>query len=270
MRAAVVATPVLERLRAGAADGVVRGATARAAYLDLGGFVVALTAPGVPLMPDGIAVDATAVPDGPVRAGPQGIALGSETLRLDAAPVWDPVLPRAAPEDAAVLRPRGAAILASLGPSEAEGLAAGERGREGLALLRRALAERDADLAERGAALLVGLGGGLTPEGDDVLAATAAVVGAVADAAGLADGERARLVAALVPADAAARTTALSATLLTLAARGGVIEPVHRLLDPAGEGWRDALATLVATGASTGRAYATATGSALVLLLGDG
>ncbi len=51
-----------------------------------------------------------------------------------------------------------------------------------------------------------------------------------------------------------------------------MIEPVHRLLDLAGgdAGWRGALATLAATGASTGRAYAEAAGSALVLLLGDG
>jgi hypothetical protein len=270
MRAAVVATPVLERLRAGPVEGVVRGATARAAYLDLDGFVVALTAPGVPLMPDGIAVDVTAVPDGPVRAGPEGIVLGAAALRLDGARVWDPVLPPAAPEDAAALRARGAAILAALGPAgaDADGLAVGERGREGLALLRRSLSGRDAGLATRAAALLVGLGGGLTPEGDDVLTATAAVVRAVADAARLADEERA-LVTALVPADAAARTTALSATLLTLAARGCVIEPVHGLLDPAGEGWRDALAILAATGASTGRAYAAAAASALVLLLGE-
>jgi uncharacterized protein DUF2877 len=273
MRAAVVATPVLERLRAGPVDGVVRGATARAAYLDLGGFVVALTAPGIPLMPDGVAVDATAVPDGPVRAGPDGIAVGRATLRLEGVRVWDPVLPRAAPGAAPALRARGAAIVAALGPAEATepgALAAGERGREGLALLRRALAERDAGLGARAAALLIGLGGGLTPEGDDVLTATAAVVGAVAGAAGIAAEERARLVAALVPRDAAARTTALSATLLALAARGCVIEPVHRLLEPAGAGWRDALAILAATGASTGRAYAAAAGSALVLLLGEG
>src|SRR3954468_15143602 len=132
MRAAVVATPVLERLRAGPVDGVVRGATARAAYLDLGGFVVALTAPGIPLMPDGVAVDATAVADGPVRAGPDGIVLGPATLRLDGGRAGDPVLPPTPPEAAADLRERGAAILAALGPADAAapgGLAAGERGR---------------------------------------------------------------------------------------------------------------------------------------------
>ena len=70
-------------------------------------------------------------------------------------------------------------------------------------------------------------------------------------------------VAALVPADAAARTTALSATLLALAAEGRIVEPVHRLLDlDSGTAWRDALRTLAATGASTGRAYAAAVGGA--------
>ena len=131
MRAAVVATPVLERLRAGPVDGVVRGATARAAYLDLGGFVVALTAPGIPLMPDGVAVDDTAVPDGPVRAGPDGITLGPTTLRLDGARAWDPALPRAAPEAAATLRERGAAILAALGPADAAAPAGSRPGSAG-------------------------------------------------------------------------------------------------------------------------------------------
>jgi hypothetical protein len=72
-----------------------------------------------------------------------------------------------------------------------------------------------------------------------------------------------------VPADAAARTTALSATLLALAADGRIVEPVHRLLDLSSDtAWREALQTLAATGASTGRAYAAAAGAALVALAG--
>ena len=300
MVAEVVATPVLERLRAAAGAGVVRGATERAAYLDLGGFVVALTAPGVPLMPNGIAVPRTDVADGAVRAGPDGIVLsGGAVVSWDGAARWDPALRRAAPEDAPVLRARAAAVLDALGvagaeagaadaapvfaafglsvaearaapaPTAAAPAAGGERARAGLEHLRRAVADRDAGAAARAADRLLGLGGGLTPEGDDVLAATAAVVAAAGDAAGFAAPDRARWLAALVPDDVATRTTALSATLLVLAREARIVEPVHRLLDPAAgdAAWRDALATLAATGASTGRAYAAAAVTTLALLL---
>jgi hypothetical protein len=267
MLATVVATPVIERLAAGETGGVVRGATDRAAYLDLDGFVVALTAPGVPLMPNGIAVPRTALGDGAVRAVPGRIALAGDAVTWDAGtpPAWEPGLGRFGPADAAALRERGAAIRTALGPWE---LGAGERGREGLDALGRALADRDPDAATRAAERLLGLGGGLTPEGDDVLAATAAVVAACGAAFGFGGAERARWLAALVPPDTASRTTALSATLLALGAEGRIVEPVHRLLDLAGGdvAWREALATLAATGASTGRAYAAAVARSLEAL----
>src|ERR671932_298269 len=137
MRAEVVATPVLERLAAGALDGVVRGATERAAYLDLGGFVVALTAPGVPLMPNGIAVERTAVGDGPVRAGAGRIALaGGEVVALEGAAAWEPALPRFVADHAEALRARGAAIAAALGDDATPESLGGARGREGSETLR--------------------------------------------------------------------------------------------------------------------------------------
>jgi hypothetical protein len=246
----------LERLRAGAAVGVVRGATERAAYLDFDGFVVALTAPGVPLMPNGIAVARTAVGDGAVRAAPDRIVVGGEeAVTWSADAVWEPRLGVVGAGRVEALRERGAAIRAALG-----GSLSFDAGLEG------ALRERCVDAATRAAGRLIGLGGGLTPEGDDVLAATAAVVVAVAGAVGFEDARR--FVAALVPADAGARTTALSATLLALAAEGRIVEPVHRLLDLDGgeAAWRGALATLVATGASTGRAYAGAVAGTLEAL----
>jgi uncharacterized protein DUF2877 len=244
MRAMVVATPVIERLPGGEARGAVRGATERAAYLELDGFVVALTAPGVPLMPNGIAVARVVAGDGAVRV----------TWSPDAA--WEPRLPAVAAGRADALRARGEAIRSAV---------AGEP--LGVADVARAVRARDADAAARVADRLLGLGGGLTPEGDDVLAATSAAVVAAGDAVGFERGARERFIAALVPPDAPARTTSLSATLLALAADGRVIEPVHRLLDlDSGAAWREALATLAATGASTGRAYAAAVGAALVAL----
>ena len=72
MIAHVVAAPVLERVdgRALRVDG--------SPYVDLDGFVVAVTGPGVPLMPTGIALT------GPPAAG---------TIRLAGARVWDASVP---------------------------------------------------------------------------------------------------------------------------------------------------------------------------------
>jgi len=277
MVADLVATPVLERLAAGEATGAPRGgrgARGGAAYLELDGFVVALTARGVPLMPNGIAVERLPDGGGRVRAAPGLIAIGDAAVTWDAAqpPRWEPAVRRAAPAERAALERRGHAILAALrvdgAASVAGGLAvtASGRGAQGARHLRRAIADRDAGEAALAAELLVGLGGGLTPEGDDVLAATAAVVVAVGDATGLAGAARARWLAALAPPDLHDQTTALSATLLALAAEGRIAEPVHPLLDPGDAHWREALARLEATGASTGRAYAVAVGATLRML----
>src|SRR3954470_11012863 len=111
MVAASVATPVLERFGAGHAEGVVRGATGSAAYLDFDGFVVALTAPGVPLMPNGVAVQRTAVGDGPVRAAPGRMVVGRGEVTWSVEAAWEPRLRPVA----GALRERGAAILAAVG-----------------------------------------------------------------------------------------------------------------------------------------------------------
>jgi uncharacterized protein DUF2877 len=221
----VSAAPVLERLAAAVDVGAARrgrnGHVGRdAAYVDLDGFVIAVTGPRVPLMPNGIALTA------PPTAG---------TVRVDGAHVWEPTLRRLAS------RERGEDILRALGPPAADHL------------LRRALAERDPALAARAADALIGRGPGLTPEGDDMLAATAAVV---ATGPWPAD-QRDPWLRALLPPDLRRRTTALSATLLELAVAGAAIEPLHALLAP-GDGWRGALQRLLRVGHSTGRAYAVA------------
>jgi uncharacterized protein DUF2877 len=84
---------------------------------------------------------------------------------------------------------------------------------------------------------LIGRGPGLTPEGDDAVAATAAVLAAA--------GKRLPL-----PGDLRRRTTALSATLLELAAAGLIAEPFHAVLSGA------PLARLTRLGHTTGRTYA--------------
>ncbi|HEX2507828.1 MAG TPA: DUF2877 domain-containing protein [Miltoncostaeaceae bacterium] len=176
-----------------------------------------VVAHGVPIMANGVA------------AG-RGEAPRAVAWDPAAPPAWDPV-PR---------RP-------AWGPAEVAELA-------GWLEARVPVPEVALDAA---AGRLLGRGPGLTPEGDDVLAGAAAGLRALGPAA---DADRARLdaaVAALVPPDAPARTGALSATLLALAAAGGAPEPAHRLLaDGSAEERQRALADLARLGASSGRAIA--------------
>jgi hypothetical protein len=304
-----VAVPVLERL-AGGADGRVLGAGATAAWVDLGGFVLTITTREVPLLPNAVALTGGAgalagpVAGGAARCAPGRVDLPGVSVTWDPAdpPSWDPTVPSpaAAPPGAAgqagggrvraavvAVGRRGEAVLAALGVEGAaepgrlvRGLAgiglasAAEAGGAGaLELLLRAVLERDPDLAGRAAGRLLGRGPGLTPEGDDLLAAVAATVAVLGPAAGVDDAPRAALLAALVPDGLAGRTTALAATLLRLAARGQVAEPAGRLLDlgPAGErAWPAALRRLQRLGHGSGRAYAAGIGAAASLLAAGG
>jgi hypothetical protein len=250
----LVAAPVLERAPA---RGVVAGVVRTAAYLELDGFVVALTARGVPLMPNGVAL---ADHLRPLHVG-TAVHLTETGLRGDGwsvswSEVWDPTVPKshgAAPE-------RGAAILRGHPPTP-EGLgAAGVEiaASDGVRALLHALRTGESPDAHG----LLGLGPGLTPEGDDLLAGAAAAVAALEP---WSSERRAAWLAAVAPPDAAARTTKLSATLLALAARGQAIEPVHALLDLEHERWEPALERLERLGHSTGRCYAAAVGAAALL-----
>ena len=194
----------------------VLGAGRGAMHLDLDGFVVTLTAPGVPRLPNGVAVDRLR----------EGARVGWPPGRP---PLWDP---RVEP-----LRGEAAAV------------------RDLWAWLATRAAPPDLTLAtapER----LVGRGRGLTPEGDDVLAGAAIGVRALGPAAGMDAAAVDALARGLCPADVGARTTALSATLLRLAAeRGAAPEPAHRLLGDPGDR-EGALADLRRLGSSTGAAIA--------------
>lgn len=293
MAAVAVAAPVLEHSGGHALRGVVRGVGRTAAYVEADGFVVAVTGRGVPLMPNGIAVaeqpSRVAWPP-PGTAVVLGSGLPSARDRVvvwpeDAPPVWDPTFRMVAPVSPARIAGRCAAILRARGiaqPPDPAGVAAllaaaglesagHPGGALGIELLMRSIAERDAELTARAARLLVGLGPGLTPEGDDLLAGAAVVVAAAGEPAGWTGSDRASFRAAVCPADLHRRTTALSATLLALAGDAKVVEPVHGLLDltSAGEArWRGALLRLEQIGHSTGPAYAAAIGVAGLLLAG--
>jgi hypothetical protein len=208
--ARIVAAPVLARTR----ELRVAQAGERAAYVDLDGFVVVVVGPGGPLLPNGVVLT------GEPRAG---------TVSIEGGMVWDPTLGTVAPG-------RGDEVLAALGTSAAP--------------LAQAIAARDPERAGAVAAGLIGRGPGLTPEGDDAVAASAAVV-----AAGpWPDEEKAAWLDAVRGPNLRERTTALSATLLELACEGAVAEPLHGLLT--GDRWRPALTRLTRMGHSTGRIYA--------------
>jgi Protein of unknown function (DUF2877) len=288
-----VATPVLERLRGGR-SGTLLGAGATAAWVDLGGFVLAVTTREVPLLPNAVGLTAGAgalgrvgLPGAGVRCGPGRVEVGGLRVVWDPAdpPAWDPAVRVVVGGDVAVAR-RGGAVLAALGVRavrEPGGLvralagvglvtAVEPEGAAGVELLLRAVLERDAGTGAAAAGVLLGRGPGLTPEGDDLLAAVAGTLVVLGPVVGF-DGEAlGGLVGALVAADG--RTSGLAATLLELAGRGLLAEPAGRLLDlgAGGEGaWRGALGRLERLGHGSGRAYGLGIGAAAWLLaLGGG
>ena len=326
----LVATPVLERLD-GEADGVVLGAGATAAWVDLDGFVVAITTREVPLLPNAVALAAGSgalersglAPGSPARVAPGRIDLGS--LRIvwspDDPPAWDPTVPiprhagpKAVAERGAAIRtalgavdngphlPSASATLPLRGPQQPGGMgshapvrlpgrgpqqpevvgpqalvrelaqvglptAVEPGGATGLAMLFEAVRARDPGSAAGATRELLGRGPGLTPEGDDLLAAVAGTVAVLGPATGVDGPSLAALKAALAPIPG--RTSALSATLLRLAAERRLAEPVGRLLDldPAAEtAWPAALSRLERLGHGSGRAYAAGVAAAASML----
>jgi Protein of unknown function (DUF2877) len=179
-----------------------------------------------------------------------------------AAPAHEPRLPGAANQATPAHEPRAPGApdpvvlvreLARVGLATA----ADPDAAAGLTLLFRAVRERDPEPAAAAACELLGRGPGLTPEGDDLLAGVAGTLAVLGPATGLEGPARDALLAALAPVPG--RTTALSATLLSLASERRLAEPAGRLLDlsPAGDAaWPAALARLERLGHGSGRAYA--------------
>jgi Protein of unknown function (DUF2877) len=288
----LVATPVLERL-AGEHSGVVLGAGATAAWIDLDGFVVAITTREVPLLPNAVALGAGSASlqraggaaGAVARLAPGRVDLGALRVTWDPAapPTWDPTIPVAADAGPGALARRGAALVDALGgrgsagriPELVHGLAriglstvADPEGAAGLTLLLHAVRRRDPEPAARAARGLLGRGPGLTPEGDDLLAAVAGTLAVLGPAAGWDRSVLASFLTSLV-APARERTTGLSVTLLQLAARRQLVEPAGRLLDldpEAAAAWPAALARLERLGHGSGRAYAAGIAATIRLL----
>ena len=287
----LVATPVLERIP-GEVSGVVLGAGATAAWVDLDGFVVAVTTREVPLLPNAVALaagagalaGAGAGSGGTARLLPGRVTLGSLQVTWDPAapPRWDPTVPFSTGVTREAVGARGAALLRALGagvrarPEElvrelgriGVAIATDPEGSAGLSMLLRAVGARDPEPAAAAVGAQGGGGARRPPPGAPPRAPRArpparrpparrpplAVLGPVLIPPGR---PLDALLAALRPPPG--RTTALSATLLALALNRRLPEPAGRLLDlgPGGErAWPAALARLERLGHGSGRAYA--------------
>lgn len=248
-----VARPLLPAITEGR-DGVVLGGGGGALYAKFEDVVVAVTARGIGRMPNGISVGIAPDALARVRAGaiarvrPGGLAVGPIEVLWDpdTPPSWSPRLVNVPADDGPTIRQR------LLHPS-VRGVLVQE-----LRTLGGAVASRDPILAGMLGERFVGVGRGLTPRGDDLLAGTALAVRALGCASGWSRREIETWVAKLLPPGLPVWTTALSASLLRLAVAGDALEPARRLLDPGEPDPRAAMVGLLGIGHSTGRSYAAA------------
>lgn len=217
MRALLAGTAAATTLAAGG-DGVAVAWFPKATYLRMPGGLVALVAPTVLPGPLHVVLDAplTAAPGARVVRSGTGLLVGQAFVELRGALAWHGLLP--SPEE--VRRSAGLVVEAASWVAARSILLAHpyrEPARRALELLRAG------DLVGT-AALLGGLGPGLTPAGDDALAGMLLALRALGGA-----GSQARLRSAL----RAARTTTLSLAFLECAAAGQAVAAVHQLLEAA-------------------------------------
>jgi Protein of unknown function (DUF2877) len=283
--ARVVATPVLEWASAAERTGSVLTISRAVTYLTFPVSVVALAFSDAPTMPNEVSLGvdlgrrvggfgSLVRPGDRARLHRHGVDVGVLQVRWRGRTArWEPRVSAGAWSRERV-RARGEAILRHVGidatasPTEVvdamthEGitLARDERGRSALEALVRSIRRREPEEAGRAADGMLGLGSGLTPEGDDVLAAAAVTLVAFGPSVGVEGRRLRRLVEALIP-DRRGRTTELSATLLSLAVAGRTLEPAGRLLDLDNDrGVATAIHQLSDVGHTTGRMYLTSIG----------
>ena len=282
----LVSQPVLRLFLKEGFSGEVRGSGSTAAYIEVAGLIIAITGRTVPPMPNGISVvqqhGLQAFQTGaPVEIGPKAITSAGASVSLVQPRVWDPRPPQW--ENAAeALLAAGRELWWRLRLARTDDpvdmvdrlaragyeTASEQYGRAGLEALFTSLAEADAETARRAAGLLIGRGPGLTPEGDDFLAAALATFYACEPSTPWRRGHLSAWRSAVLPVDLSERTTLLSSTLLHFAEWGWVPEPVQTLLDleASSDVWLDALRRLKKVGHGTGRAWATGCAAALILL----
>jgi hypothetical protein len=205
------------------AEAVVLGSSKAAAWLAVDGDVLVLTTAGAVRLPNAVAlgVAAEARPFAEMRVG-DPVAVGGNCITAPGLTVevvrwWDP-RPRLAPASSQ-------AVLGKIAEARARVAGGFDFG------LGAALVSADPAAVVAGALLLLGRGRGLTPEGDDLLAAALASHRLIGEAVGTtAAGDLVDRVADELARAANERTTSLSASLLRLACTGNVADPVHSLL----------------------------------------
>lgn len=222
----------------------VLGTSRLATWLDVEDRVLVIANPGAVRLPNAVSIPEGLSVSRFVRVGDGRVGVeGRRTI--DAVRWWDPV-PVLSRVDRLALREAMSSATGWLPPFHRS-------------TLSTALAARDSEGVLAAADALLGRGLGLTPEGDDVLAAALAsyrhIGAALADdsAPGTVDAIAERLIVT-----AETRTTSLSASLLRHAVAGAVAEPVAALLR-ALTGRGDvgvALQRLSNVGHSSGRALA--------------
>jgi hypothetical protein len=288
--AAALATPVAEFLPSDGMDARVLGSSRSAVYVDCG-FVLAITVRDLPAMPDGVVLSGSSIAVPPPRGSPARVSrsrieLTGMSVELDDARPWRPDVPTNIGRNAGEVSRRGRGILRNCRVSPATesdalmrslvagsglGVTSEDGGRAGVGELLEALGTRDPVRASSAGRALLGRGGGLTPEADDLIGAAVAATFAFGAPCGFTGRDRAEFVDALVPGDLRRRTNSLSATLVELAATGRVVEPVQQILDLSSppDRWRHHLRRLVTIGHSTGRAWAIGC-AVTALLLSEG
>lgn len=214
--------------------------------------------------------------DTPIRVEPGAIVLGDHFLAFSAGEQWDPRIPwerlRTSPKLVLGRFPQLTQLLHRHAPENSlarlvghDGASSNEPGealsskishqiraaaRQPAADLCRGIVLQDLDAVRSGACALAGLGGGLTPAGDDYL------VGAMLAAWLLYPARRASSVAETVINAAVPRTNRLSAAWLRAAAQGEASLRWHLLLEalsgPDLDGLEDAVLELLSVGHTSG------------------
>jgi hypothetical protein len=235
---------------------VVRGVQRRACHLTVeGGSLLILSTVEVPLAPNALAVDvepSLTLRDAGLQVGHTvGLAASAAPpdrghdwlVSLEAASIWEPrpEVCRLAPEDLARrMRPARATVVAE-GAREsllpvlwASGRDVFRPGFVGAAslpvrLLCDAAARREAPSVARAARGLAGLGPGLTPSGDDLLAGFAAAWTLVGESLGLGGAAHQRVTDAIL-AGAERGASPLGRAWLEHACRGELLEPMTRFV----------------------------------------
>lgn len=270
-----VAEPAL-RWASAEASGTVIGVFGHTVHVEAGGEVIAVQPADAPRMPNGVGVEVSTWPES-VAPG-RSVELTSRGLILDGIAVswsggetdhWDPAVARWPAEGCPGVAERGAALARLGAPSWSGGLHLQEGASSAKRLIESA-ANVDPDIGAAAASRLIGLGGGLTPVGDDVIAATALTILALGEATGRSTAETVAWIEAVVPAELERRTIPVSVTLLRLAADGDAIGPAAELLDPGSSdsALASAAAELSRIGHSTGRAYVNTIGAVALALTG--